>query len=67
MLPAGKSWLVHASQPQLLIHSLFSVPSVPVYNTREAPCSSLGGLSGRGLRRALRVQVLARRGSKGEH
>ena len=42
MLSAGKRWLVHASQPHLPIHALFSVPSVLVYNTREAPCSSLG-------------------------
>ena len=37
MLSAGKRWLVHASQPHLLIHALFSVPSVLIYNTREAP------------------------------
>ncbi len=42
MLSAGKRWLVHASQPHLPIHALFSVPSVLAYNTREAPCSSLG-------------------------
>ena len=37
MLSAGKRWLVHASQPHLPIHALFSVPSVLIYNTREAP------------------------------
>ena len=42
MLSAGKRWLVYASQPHLPIHALFSVPSVLAYNTREAPCSSLG-------------------------
>ena len=42
MLPAGKRWLVHASQPHLPIHALFCVPSVLAYNTREAPYSSLG-------------------------
>ena len=41
MLSAGKRWLVHASQPHLPIHALFSVPNVLAYNTREAPCSSL--------------------------
>ena len=38
MLSAGKRWLVHASQPHLPIHALFSVPSVLAYNMREAPC-----------------------------
>ena len=46
MLSAGKRWLVHASQPHLPIHALFSVPSVLAYNTREAPCSSLGAENG---------------------
>ena len=58
--PCEESWLVHASQPQ----STHTLPclvchSVLIYNTREAPCSSLGGLSGRSLRRSLRVQVVA--------
>jgi hypothetical protein len=58
--PCEESWLVHASQPQ----STHTLPclvcySVLIYNTREAPCSSLGGLSGRSLRRTLRVQVVA--------
>ena len=42
MLSVRKRWLFHASHPHLPIHALFSVPSVLVYNTREAPCSSLG-------------------------
>ena len=46
MLSAGKRWLVHASQPHLPIHALFSVPNVLAYNTREAPCSSLGSQGG---------------------
>ena len=37
-----KRWLFHASHPHLPIHALLSVPSVLIYNTREAPCSSLG-------------------------
>jgi hypothetical protein len=58
--PCEESWLVHASQPQ----STHTLPclvchSVLIYDTREAPCSSLGGLSGRSLRRTLRVQVVA--------
>ena len=58
--PCEESWLVHASQPQ----STHTLPclvchSVLIYDTREAPCSSLGGLSGRSLRRTLRMQVVA--------
>ena len=59
MLSVRKRWLFHASHPHLPIHALLSVPSVLIYNTREAPCSSLGGLSGRSLRRTLRMQVVA--------
>ena len=45
MLSVRKRWLIHASHPHLPIHALLSVPSVLIYNTREAPCSSLELLS----------------------
>lgn len=35
--PARDDWLVHASQPQLPIPAMLSVPNVLIYNTREAP------------------------------
>jgi hypothetical protein len=37
MLSVRKRWLFHASHPHLPIHALLSVPSVLIYNTREAP------------------------------
>jgi hypothetical protein len=37
MLSVRKRWLFHASHPHLPIHTLLSLPSVLIYNTREAP------------------------------
>ena len=59
LLREGELALFMLRSPNLPIPAVFSVPSVLIYDTREAPCSSLGGLSGRSLRRTLRVQVVA--------